>query len=142
MIFSTPEDLVRWHLDHKGTPEQEDYAEVGDTRCPWCKCKIYKAYHESGCPVRELMTKRQSQKPTVSNHPSASGEPQMKQSEKLKELAAWMMERYANILRAKPGEYSDVVRKIMEDLPLKAKELGLPDEHIEALRKELHQKIN
>lgn len=53
--FSTPEDLLRWHLDHWDTDEDDDYEEVGDTRCPWCGCKIYKLYHEEDCPVRDLL---------------------------------------------------------------------------------------
>lgn len=59
MTFLTPEDLFRWHLEHWDTDQMADYAEVGDTRCPWCRCKIYKLYHESGCPVRALIDEHQ-----------------------------------------------------------------------------------
>lgn len=55
--FSTPEELAAWHRGHVDTTEDEDLREVGRARCPWCSCKIYKSYHEPGCPVREILTK-------------------------------------------------------------------------------------
>lgn len=55
LTFDTPADLFRWHLAHAETSEEEDRAEVGDTPCPWCRCKIYKLYHDGACPVRALL---------------------------------------------------------------------------------------
>ena len=58
--FKTPEALAQWHWDHADTDEEDDRAEVGNTRCPWCRCKIVKLYHEDGCPVRDLLTKQRA----------------------------------------------------------------------------------
>lgn len=55
LTFKTPEELFQWHVAHANTDEEEDRAEVGDTRCPWCQCRIRKLYHEKGCPVRDLL---------------------------------------------------------------------------------------
>lgn len=53
--FPTPESLAEWHRQHRDTDEEQDFREVGNTRCPWCSCKIAKSYHEPGCPVREIL---------------------------------------------------------------------------------------
>lgn len=60
ITFDTPESLFEWHLEHWETDEDDDYAAIGNARCPWCRCKIYKAYHESDCPVRTLIAVHRS----------------------------------------------------------------------------------
>lgn len=55
MRWKTPEDLAQWHREHRDTSEDEDFNEIGDKPCPWCGCRIYKSYHERGCPVRDIL---------------------------------------------------------------------------------------
>lgn len=53
--FNEPAALAQWHREHVNTTEDDDYREIGNARCPWCSCRIYRGYHERGCPVRDIL---------------------------------------------------------------------------------------
>ena len=103
MTFDTPESLFQWHLAHWYTDEDDDKDEVGDTRCPWCRCRIYKLYHESGCPVRDLITDHRAKKKIKSDQDhvafATDDEPEGPDCPRLHVMVAGNLDYYLTVRR-------------------------------------------